>query len=283
MSKLTLVLSIAGGLLVVFIVGSFIANFLFNRSVEDEVEELFNNVEHKGEIVTEENLEQLPENVQNWLRYSQVVGKEKITAVRLKQRADMRLEKDKPWMSVQAQQYFTSESPGFIWKANIKMAPLVHISGRDKYQDGKGNMLIKMLSVFTVADSHGEEIDQGTLLRYLAETIWFPSVALNEYITWEEIDTYNAKATMTYGDITASGIFTFNKEGQVINFEAERYGEFDGETRLETWSIPIHDYKEFEGIRIPTKGDVTWKLDTGDFNWFNFEITEIEYNTPKAY
>ncbi len=88
---------------------------------------------------------------------------------------------------------------------------------------------------------------------------------------------------MTYGEITASGIFTFNDKDEVINFEAERYGEFDGETRLETWSIPLRDYKEFEGIRVPTKGDVTWKLDTGDFNWFNFEVTEIEYNKPVPY
>lgn len=195
----------------------------------------------------------------------------------------MRLERDKSWMPVQAEQYFTLEEPGFIWKANIKAAPLFHIAGRDKYEAGKGNMLIKVLSLFTVADSKGKEVDQGTLLRYLAETIWFPGAAINEYLAWEEIDADNAKATMTYGEITASGVFTFNDKGEVINFEAERYGEFDGGTRLETWSIPVRDYKEFEGIRVPTKGDVTWKLDDGDFNWYNFEVIEIEYNKPAPY
>jgi hypothetical protein len=34
----------------------------------------------------------------------------------------MRLAKDKSWMPVQAEQYFTSEEPGFIWKANINAA-----------------------------------------------------------------------------------------------------------------------------------------------------------------
>ncbi|GGM42539.1 hypothetical protein GCM10011351_30640 [Paraliobacillus quinghaiensis] len=144
-------------------------------------------------------------------------------------------------------------------------------------------MLIKLLALFPVADSKGKEIDQGTLLRYLAETMWFPSAALNEYITWETLDTNRSKATMSYGGIVASGVFTFNDIGEVTQFEAERYGEFDGETRLETWSIPVRDYKEFEGIKIPTKGDVTWKLDLGDFNWFNFEVTEIEYNKPFVY
>jgi len=270
-------------LLALFIAGSFIAKFLFNQNVEKEIEEFFSKVENKDEIVTKTDISELPQNVQKWLEYSGIIGKEKITSVRLKQKADMRLEKDKPWMPVQAEQYFTLDEPGFIWKANIKAAPLIHITGRDKYENGKGNMLIKVLSIFTVADSQGKEIDQGTLLRYLAETMWFPTAALNEYLTWEEIDADNAKATMTYGEIMASGIFTFNDRGEVINFEAERYGEFDGETRLETWSIPVRDYKEFEGIRIPTKGAVTWKLDTGDFNWFNFEVTEVEYNKPMPY
>ncbi len=283
MSKLVFMLIVIVVIIVLFIAGSYTAKFLFNQNVEKEVEEFFSKVENNGEIVTKADIAELPQNVQKWLKNSGVIGKEKITAVRLKQKADMRLEKDSSWMPVQAEQYFTLEEPGFIWKSNIKAAPLIHISGRDKYENGKGNMLIKVLSIFTVADSKGKETDQGSMLRYLAEMIWFPTAALNEYITWEEIDEYNVKATITYGGITASGVFTFNDKGEVINFEAERYGEFDGETRLETWSIPVRDYKEFEGIRIPTKGDVTWKLDTGDFNWFNFEITEVEYNKPVPY
>lgn len=91
------------------------------------------------------------------------------------------------------------------------------------------------------------------------------------------------KQLLTYGDVTASGVFRINDRGEVIRFEAERYGEFDGEFRLEPWSIILKDYKAFEGIRIPTQGEVTWKLSSGYFNWFNFELTEIEYNNPLPY
>lgn len=280
MSKLTLVFLCLVVLLLVFAAGSFIAKFLFNQRVAKEVVEFFSGVDSSGEIQTKDDLEGLPQNVQRWLEYSGIIGKEKIISVRLKQKAVMRLDSDKPWMPVQAEQYFTLEEPGFIWTANIKAAPLVHIAGRDRYADGRGNILIKLLSLFTVADSKGEETDQGAMLRYLAETIWFPGAALHEYITWEEVDADHAKATMTYGGITASGVFTFNDKGEVIQFEAERYGEFDGEFRLETWSIPLREYKEFAGIKVPTKGDVTWKFASGDFNWFNFELTEIEYNQP---
>jgi hypothetical protein len=31
-------------------------------------------------------------------------------------------------------------------------------------------------------------------------------------------------------------------------------------------------------MRIPTRIEVTWHLASGDFTWFRFKITEIEYN-----
>src|SRR5690554_602401 len=107
MSKLTVVLIIVVLVIVLFIAGSQIARFSFNRSVEREVEELFGDAEGGGVNITEEDIEKLPQSVQKWLRYSKVIGREKTTSVRLKQRADMRMEKDKPWMPVKAEQYFT--------------------------------------------------------------------------------------------------------------------------------------------------------------------------------
>ncbi|OAA22101.1 DUF6544 family protein [Kosmotoga sp. DU53] len=285
MGKVVLViLSILATIILLIITVIFIANLLFNQKVAREVKELFaDNSEDSDGIIQKSDLEKLPIPVQKWLKYSQVVEKEKIRAVRLKQKAIMRLKEEQSWMPVEAEQYFTIDEPGFIWKARIKAAPLFYIVGRDKYYKGKGNMLIKVLSLIPVADSKGKEMDQGTLLRYLAEMVWFPTAALSSYITWEEIDTNSAKTTMSYGGITASGVFTFNDKGEVINFVAERYREHDGQYSLETWSVTMGNYEEFDGIKIPTTGEVTWKLETGDFTWFKFEVTEVENNQPVVY
>ncbi|WP_051237853.1 DUF6544 family protein [Lacticigenium naphthae] len=270
-------------LLVGIITSSIIGHTLFKRNVKTEVELLFDNLDDHRETVLEEDLMDLPSSVKRWLKYSGIIGKENIVSARLKQQAKMKLDVDGPWMPVDAEQYITASKPGFIWSASIKPFPFVHIAGRDKYLNGRGSMLIKPLSLFTLTDSKGEEIDQGTLLRYLAETVWVPSAVLNKYISWKKIDENNAKATMTYGGIAASGIFTFNQKGEVIRFEAERYGDFNGEFRIETWSISVSDYKPFEGIKVPTKGTITWKLAEGDFTWFTFELLKIEYNNPTVY
>ncbi|MFO7882482.1 MAG: DUF6544 family protein [Kosmotogaceae bacterium] len=262
----------------------YTANRFFNKRVDEEIRELFKNVSSTvKKTITRSDLEDLPAPVKKWLEFAGVVGKEKISLVRLKQKAEMKLEKEKTWMPVEAEQYFTVNPPGFIWKAKIKAAPFFHIVGRDKYFNGKGNMQIKILSLFTVADSSGKEMDQGTLLRYLAETVWFPSAVLSDYIRWEEVDNKTAKATMNFEGTTATGIFYFSDEGYVMNFEAERYKETDEEYSLETWSVDMNEYKNMDGFMIPSKGEVTWKLNDGDFTWYSFEIVDIEYGKTEPY
>ncbi|RKD32453.1 DUF6544 family protein [Thermohalobacter berrensis] len=261
-----------------------IGKMMFNNKVKSEIRQLFAKVYDKEtKIITEKDLKGLPESVQRWLKNSNVVGKERIRTVRLKQKGIMRLKKEQPWIKYRVEQYYRVDEPSFIWKAKVKMNPLLYFNGRDIYYKGKGNMLIKLLSLIPVVNAKGKEIDQGTLLRYLGEIVWFPTAALSDYIKWEEVDSNSAKATMSYGEITASGIFTFNDKGDVISFTAKRYMETNGQFKLETWTIPLDEYKKFNGIRIPYKGRVVWLLDSGDFEWYYFEITDIEYNKPKIY
>ncbi len=267
-------------LVILFLVvtASFVSNIIFNQATENEVQDLFSNIETEKEIISNENLQGLPLPVQKWLMNSKVAGKEKIRTVYLKQNAMLRLKPESGWMPARAEQYFTADKPGFLWKAKVKAATFLYFSGRDTYKDGRGHMLIKVLSLIKVADAKGKEVDQGAMLRYLAEMVWFPTAALNNYIEWEEIDSNTAKATMSYGGVSASGVFKFNEKGEVINFTAERYGEFGGQYLMKTWSVDMTGHKEMSGFKIPTEGEVTWKLDSGDFTWYQFKVTGVEYN-----
>ncbi len=259
------------------------AGWSFDRMVQQEVRTLFASSTGDGkQVVTQSMLEEFPPAVQRWLERSNVVGREEIRTARLKQHGTMRTSPDGSWMPFEAEQHVTVYSPAFIWKARIEAAPLVHIVGRDSYVGGRGNMLIKILSLVTIADSRGPEMDQGALLRYLAEAVWYPTSALNSYIRWESIDSTSARATMSYGGVTASGVFTFDEKGDLLTFEAQRYGEFDGTYSLETWSIATKGHREFGGVRIPNVSEVTWKLKAGDYTWLRLEITELEYDRPEV-
>ncbi len=60
---------------------------------------------------------------------------------------------------------------------------------------------------------------------------------------------------------------------------ALRYYHRPAGATLEEWEIKAEPESEqvFQGMRIPTRFSVTWKLEEGDFHWLNLEITDIAY------
>ena len=47
--------------------------------------------------------------------------------------------------------------------------------------------------------------------------------------------------------------------------------------------IIFFDYKEINGIVIPTVIKGTWKLKESDHNYVNFHFKEIEYDKPELF
>lgn len=252
------------------------AAMYFDRKVQQEVDSIRSQAVKYDRIISEEMVSDMPKNVQRWMRESNVIGRKMPNVIRVLQKGSMRTKPEGKWMPFDAVQYFSVDPPAFVWSARIKAASLFTIAGRDKYQNGEGNMLIKPLYMFTVADSRGKEINQGTLIRYLAEMAWFPQAAASKYLRWEFIDDHQARVTMEYGGTRASGIYLFNDDGSVVGFEASRYGDFKGTYRKEKWSVATTGYKNFNGILIGYKNEVTWKLKEGAFKWLKVEITAID-------
>ncbi len=271
-------------ILLIFFISAAVGNYSFDNDVKQEVNRLFEKYENTvPEIITEKHLEGLPGPVQRWLRYSQIIGKERAITVRLKQKGEIKTAPDKNWMPFTAEEYYTTDPPAFIWSVKAAIAPLLFIKGRDKYINGTGNMNIKLMSLFSVVDARGPELDQGTLLRFLNEIMWFPSAALNDYIKWEAVDSFSAKAVMKYKDTEAWAVFNIDKAGRLINMTAERFREAGGKFVLDKWSTPISGHKEFNGIPLPAAGRAVWHLPSGDFEYIKLELIEIEYNIPELY
>ncbi len=268
-------------LLSVALLAWLIGSLRFKQMVKADVRRLQANVADTDAILTPGDIRHLPPIVQQWLHRSGVVGKKQIQRVHLHQTGRMRTTPNGPWMPVRAEQYFSVAKPGFVWVADVKAAPLVHLSGRDLFEDGKGHMLIKAASLIPVADAKGPETDQGALIRFLAEICWFPSAATVDYIAWEPVDSLSARATMRYGGTAGSGVFSFTPEGDLRAFDAMRYYDRQGTATLENWRIEnaADSYRAFEGVRIPTRSSVHWLLDSGDFTWFELEVKAVDYGS----
>jgi hypothetical protein len=94
-------------------------------------------------------------------------------------------------------------------------------------------------------------MDQGSMMRYLGEMMWFPSALLEDNVSFQAIDATSARVTLTAGGKTATATMFFDAAGRLTNFVARRYA-IAGENRdLQTWSTPVTGYGELAGLKLP--------------------------------
>jgi hypothetical protein len=267
-------------IIVFFIAGSTIFKY---RTINLAEKVLKKSSNRNTEIVKEEDLDHLPEQLRNYLIYTQITGKQRISVCRLKQKGHIRTYPERGWMSLRAEEYFSVDPPAFLWNAKVRVALLPLLRARDSYMEGKGNMMISFLSFITTVNAHGKELDQGALLRYLGEMVWFPTAFLNDNIVWEEIDTGSLRATITVEGKTATAVFHFDEENRITGFTALRYRSVNEKYSLDKWFVQVKNYKEVNGIRVPTHAEVMWKLEEKDYSYFKVKIANINYNRHEPY
>lgn len=115
------------------------------------------------------------------------------------------------------------------------------------YRDGKGHMLVKVASLFTVVDATGEETDQAAMMRYLSEMIWFPTALLEDNISFEAVDDASARVILTDHGRTATATLCVDEEGRLTDLVAKRYRIVGRQRDLETWSTPSPDTVSSKG------------------------------------
>ena len=231
-------------------------------------------------VITEADLAPLPDPVQRYLRYAGVVDKPQVRCVRVKQSGLLRTAPTQNWMPIQAVQYTTlAGSLSRTWYAEAKKGPLTLMRGYDRYDNGSGHMLIKLFSLFSVADVRGPEIDISALIIFFNDMVMWPTAFLDKSFTWEAINATSARATLRLFDRQASAILYFNERAELINFvTGERYRSVGKEQLRTQWSTPLRNHREVNGFRIPTGGPAIWHLPEGEFEYIQIKLDEILYD-----
>jgi hypothetical protein len=256
------------------------SNFSFKNKIKAERLSLFENAQHISQnIMTKDMISDIPPIVQTWLTNSGAIGKPLTSNVYLKQDLQLKMKPEQSeWNSARAEQYFTVQPPAFNWSIATQMNAFLSIVGRDKFENGKGEMMIKLCSLIPVADSKNDaKVDQATLQRYLAEIVWFPSASLSPNIKWETLSNYSAKATMEQNGILGSGEFHFDAQGNFKKFVAMRYQDANA-IEPTKWTVTATKIEERNGIKIPVACEASWALEQGDWTWLKLKITDIQYN-----
>ncbi len=235
----------------------------------------------RSETITEADLAALPEPVQRYLHFTQVLGKPRIKCVKVRQTGLMRTSPTQKWMPVEAVQYSTLLGPlSRTWYARIKVGPFTLLNGYDRYDNGTGHMLMRLLSMFPVVNVSGPEIDLSALIIFVNDMVMWPTAFLSNYIRWEPIDANSARARVNLHDKQFSAVLSFNEIGEMINFITDdRYRTVGKAYEQAAWSTPLGRYREVNGLRIPAEGEAIWHLPEGEFPYIKATIGEVRYDT----
>ena len=183
---------------------------------------------------------------------------------------------DKDWVDIKGEQYVTTETPGFIWKGTTSL-----FTARDMYISDKGRLTVSLFSVIKVVDAKGSKYNEGELIRWLGESILYPTNLLpGKRLQWTAIDEKSARLTFNYNGLSLFYTVTFNAVGEIIQLETKRYMR---EKDLQTWIIKLSDYKEMSGVLVPTTTEVLWRLEKGDFSYAKFLVKEVEFNNREKF
>jgi len=220
---------------------------------------------------------ELPGVVQAWLRRSGALGRKPAAIGLLQQRARLKLKPgQESWLEARARQHTNLSEPAFAWRVEVPLWGPVYLDGQDQYLDGKGSMYIALQALFPVVNETGPRIDEGAAQRFLGEIVWFPRFALSPYVSWEATGPLAARATLKYGGMEAQGTFRFNEQGDVVRYEARRFKGNEPEARRHPWVLEIQEYREFDGVRVPSRMTATWMLEEGPWTWMELEVTGLE-------
>lgn len=262
------------------LISGFMARRRFHGLIMTDVNEL---LAHAGSGIDPRQFavrcEGLPEPVRRYVRFAVGQDAPVVRTARLRHGGRFRTSPRRRWLPIEGQEFFTIGEPGFIWNATISLWPFLWIEARDRLIDGRGNMLVKFCSLFTLVNANGKELDQGALLRWLAEVVWFPIGYLSSRISWDPIDSRTAQATLSHNGLSVIAKVEIDEEGRLVNIRGLRYQVENGRSTLTPWKGVCQGYREFGGMRIPTSVEVLWELSEGDFSYAKFEVSSVEYDS----
>ena len=228
-------------------------------------------------------LDGLPAPVQRYFRAVLTDGQPIIAAATIEMTGTINMSATaEQWKPFTSRQRVVTRNPGFLWDAQVDMFPGVPAHVEDSYIAGQGRLNAKVFGLLTVADSHGDgEIARGELMRYFAESPWYPTALLpSQGVRWEAVDDASANATIVDGPITLTLLFRFNDAGLIASVRADARGAGvgkDGAMLMLPWDCGLSDYRPQDGMLIPMIGEAAWVRSEGRKAYFVGQVQKLHY------
>ena len=248
----------------------------FERSFRNDVNAHFVKSNEQNDLLTEADVRLLPLPVQKYLRYTGVMGKPKLTTMRIVFEGRMR-DKGKDWFPFRSVQYNFFDDPARLFFMKAKMFGLT-VPGYHRYQAQTASMDVRFFGLFPIVKKAGAEMNQTeTVTLFNDMCLMAPASLIDKRIQWQQLDTHSAKAIFTNGSNTIGATLYFNDTGELVNFISDDRTAVS-DMKKYRFSTPVKDYQSINGRRIPKYGEAVWHYPDGEFVYGEFYLKEIDYN-----
>lgn len=235
-------------------------------------------------VVTDMDLDGLPEPVAAYIRQSGAVGQPRITSFRARLHGRIRDAEDKPWMRFIAEQVNTYGSePTRLFFMDMDATAGMPVDVLHAFVGPQATMRAKACSILTVVDVAGVGMDRAETVTLLNDMcIFAPAALIDAPIIWQPLDGNRARAAYTKGEHTVTAELVFNDNGELVDFLSDDRGATpDGKAFAQRrWSTPLGDYQTMGARRVPAGGEARWHAagQEGEYAYIEFRVDDIAFN-----
>ena len=233
-------------------------------------------------VVTEADLEPLPEPVRRYLRSVGAVGQPRVHHFTARWQGRIRAGPDDPWMSFTAEQYNVVDEPSrfFLMDARRGALPVdvLHV-----FENGRASMHVRLLSLVRIVHAEGPQMTRAeTVTLFNDLCLLAPAALIDAAIEWEPIDRSSVRGRYTAGPNTVSAVLSFNQEGELVDFVSDdrlAASTDGGELTPQRWSTPVREYRRFGSRRASGRGEGWWHpVDGEPYAYIHVELLDLEVN-----
>ena len=258
----------------------------FHAEYRKQAARALTEVDPSPAIVHESDLADLPVPLAAYVRRSGAVGRPRVVSFHADFHGRIRSGPDAAWMPFTGQQvntYGPHPQRIFLMDATRSGLPVTVLH---EFAQTTATMRVKLLSLFTVVDASGPEMDRGETVTVFNDlVVMAPEAIVDAPATWTRVDPMHVRGEFTDGDQTVSAVLTFNADHDLVDFVSDdrTRASADGKTFTQRrWSTPIAGHRDTGTSRVMTQGEGVWHSDgpEGSFTYLEFDLDAIRYNVP---
>jgi hypothetical protein len=136
------------------------------------------------------------------------------------------------------------------------------------------------MGVVPVVNLHGtRDIAAASLMRWLAEAVWYPTALLpGEGVDWTALSGGSARAKVREGGTTVTLDFHFGSDGLVGHVFSRARGRLVNGVSVPTpWQGRFGHYERHGGVLIPMLGEVEWLTTDGAMPYWRGQIDDVRF------